>query len=296
MQTQIHAAAGPKSGQTVQDEAIEVLRATSDGNLLDPRDLFLLQTTVNHGRQALSDAGRAHWDAIVADARQGRYVCPWFHDVEHLRQRHDGSVLWRDVVVEHYTHADIDAQRRDAQELGACCRLIERRGQDVTASAVIGLWRELDTGVGLDLRRWIVMWAVAQPEQGLMVHRLHGVSAQDIEEARRAAFELELTRRQCASSALRPLTVVTREDLSAALSAIDEDCRWDLRSRPGQNRLLVQEHYDLMRAHLSARIDQRLLPSRAQVRTQILAPAMHTAAHEASGADAQPQSMERQRG
>lgn len=280
----------------VADQAIGVLHATCDGERLAPSDLSLLQFVVNRGRDALSAPAVARWDYIVSATSQGNYEPPWLHGVQHLLRLHDGSVLWRDVAVEHYTHSDMQAQRRDAQELGACCRLIEQRGQVVTAQAVFNVWRELDVGAGLDLPRWAVMWSAGQPEQGLSLHRLGGESAPEIERSRQAAYEAELSHRQCGSSALRCMTVLTREDLAAVREAVVDDCRWYLRAYPGCNRPLTKERYDLMHAHLVARIDETHLPSRDQVRSQILAPVMPPLAHELNEAHERSAHQERDRG
>ncbi len=258
----------------VADQAIGVLQATSDGERLAPSDLSLLQFVVNRGLDAMTASAAERWEYVVHATSHGSYEPPWLHGVQHLLRLHDGSVLWRDVAVEHYTHSDMQAQRRDAQELGACCRLIEQRGQKVTAPAVFDVWRELDVGAGLDLPRWAVMWSAGQPEQGLSLHRLGGESAPEIERSRQAAYEAELSHRQCGSSALRCMMVLTREDLAAVREAVVDDCRWYLRAYPGRNRLLTKECYDLMQAHLVARIDETHLPSRDQVRAQILAPVM----------------------
>lgn len=76
---------------TLQDQAIQVLRNTSDGDALDPADLGLLQHVVNAGTlDDLNEQGQARWRYMCESTADGSYQRRWFHDVEHLRCDHDG--------------------------------------------------------------------------------------------------------------------------------------------------------------------------------------------------------------
>jgi len=115
------------------NDAIEILRATRDGDDLDPRHLYLVELAVNDD---LSAKGAAQFAALVTAVRNG-YVKPWFYGIENLTRSVDGFVLWRDIVVEHYTFHDADREREAALILGEACRRVEARGEQVSFARVL---------------------------------------------------------------------------------------------------------------------------------------------------------------
>lgn len=255
----------------VSDQAIGVLRATSDGDLLAPAALALLQYAVNRGRDALSPAALSRWNDLVRTTEQGRYERPWLHGVEHLLKQHDGYVLWRGQVVEHYSYRDQREEAAAARHLGACCRLLEHRGQPVDARSLHALWTELDLGAGLELTRWQVLWSNEQVRAGATVHPLPGTGAQELLDARSAGLQQEAQRRQCDQRSMRSMVVVCLEDLQATLQAIDSDAAWAARARPIGNRWQAG-CYEAMHEQVRACIDGEALPTRSQVLAQVLAP------------------------
>src|SRR5437588_8993337 len=109
------------------DEAIEILRATRDGEELDPSDLALVEAAINHD---LTEEGVRIFDVLHQQAISGTYQKPWLFDIEHLTIDHIGNVRWRDQIVEHYTFLNEDSVARlrvKAIELARRCALLEQR-------------------------------------------------------------------------------------------------------------------------------------------------------------------------
>jgi chemotaxis methyl-accepting protein methylase len=118
-------------------EAIEILRATHDGEDLDPRDLALVQSAVNHN---LTEEGIRIFDALHQQAISGTYQKPWLFSIEHLTIDHTGNVRWRDHIVEHYTFFNDDSVARlrvEAIELARRCALLEQHQIIPSTAAVL---------------------------------------------------------------------------------------------------------------------------------------------------------------
>ena len=108
-------------------KAIEILRATHDGEDLDPSDLALVQSAVNHN---LTEEGVRRFDTLHQQAISGTYQKPWLFNIEHLTIDHIGNARWRDHIVEHYTFYNDDSVARlrvEAVELARRCVLLEQR-------------------------------------------------------------------------------------------------------------------------------------------------------------------------
>ncbi len=119
------------------NEAIEVLRATHDGEDLDPSDLALVQSAVNHN---LTEEGVRIFDALHQQAISGTYQKPWLFDIEHLTIDHIGNVRWRDHIVEHYTFNNDDSVARlrvEATELARRCAQLEQRQITPSIAAIL---------------------------------------------------------------------------------------------------------------------------------------------------------------
>lgn len=84
---------------TLCDAAIEILRATTDGDALAPSHLALVQLAVN---DRLNDAGKLAFYELLANVRSG-YRPPWFHDVPHMTIDHQGYVRWKGTAIEHFS-------------------------------------------------------------------------------------------------------------------------------------------------------------------------------------------------
>ena len=124
---------------TTSEKAIEILRRTRDGDDLSPTHLKLLELVVNG---FASDTGLAAFEELYRDVLAGCYRQPWFHGIEHLTINHEGYVLWRRSIVEHYNRpwAYSEEAKQAAQEVARRCLLLERRGAYPTMHNVIWVW------------------------------------------------------------------------------------------------------------------------------------------------------------
>jgi hypothetical protein len=119
------------------EQAIEVLKATNDGDDLDPSHLAIIEAHVNGH---LSEKGQQVFEEIYKQVKEGKYVKPWLCGVENLTRDTRGFVYWKGIEVEHYSHRDYEKMKKDAKELGRRCRIIESSGQEVSCKSVIWDW------------------------------------------------------------------------------------------------------------------------------------------------------------
>ena len=122
------------------DRALDILRRTNDGNDLIPFDLWLLQEAVNGH---LNDRGRQAFLELCGRVDAG-YCIGWLHGIEHLVMAPDGYVSWRGEIVEHYDQGLRTSEdgRRQALEIARRCRILEERGEPVSSTTVVWMWRE----------------------------------------------------------------------------------------------------------------------------------------------------------
>jgi len=122
------------------DMAIDILRATNDGDDLDPLDLKLLEMAVNG---FLTAKGETAFRELHASIQAG-YQKPWLHGVENLTIDHTGYVCWRDSRVEHYdiSWAFSTKAKAEAQELGRRCAILEEKGIQPTTRTAIWEWED----------------------------------------------------------------------------------------------------------------------------------------------------------
>ena len=120
------------------DRCIEILQRTRDGNALAPSHLKLVETMCNAGICAVSEAVEIVFDELYRRVVDGSYdhTKVWFHGIEHLTRDHDGYVLWRGRIVEHYSFTDYDREHAAAVALAERCRSLEARGIPVTGATV----------------------------------------------------------------------------------------------------------------------------------------------------------------
>lgn len=144
------------------DECIEVLKLSDDGDDLSPHDLALVQFVANGGLDKLSQTGHERWGRLLRDLRTGAYRRSWLYGIEHLTQDHQGYVFWKGRQVEHYSFSDPDKGRAAAKELASVCRLLEHRGEEVTASAVSAMFDRIfwATGPGLNYDKGLLFYVV----------------------------------------------------------------------------------------------------------------------------------------
>jgi len=122
------------------DMAIEILRATNDGDQLAPQHLNLVQEWVNDN---LNESGEDLFKDLYAQIKAGTYKKPWLHDVENLTKDHAGYVYWKGVQIEHYSFYGKNACEDEGKatvELGRRCRILESQGIPVNCNNAIWKW------------------------------------------------------------------------------------------------------------------------------------------------------------
>ena len=85
--------------QTRCDVAIDILRATKDGNDLSPPDLYLVECAANN---VLNEKGEAAFADLHRRIAEGTYRPQWLQGVEHLTRSHGGYVYWKGQEIEHW--------------------------------------------------------------------------------------------------------------------------------------------------------------------------------------------------
>jgi hypothetical protein len=122
--------------------AIAILKATHDGEELDPCHLWLVQEWVN---DHLNEKGEAAFRELHNQVVSGRYKKPWLHGVENLTRDHEGYIYWKDIQVEHYSFSGEGAREREkkaTEELGRRCRILESKCIEPTSKSAIWDWDE----------------------------------------------------------------------------------------------------------------------------------------------------------
>ena len=119
------------------DKALEIIRATHDGDDLSPSHLKLVELAVNG---LLNEAGTLAFEELYQNATKPTgYTVPGFHGIEHLTRDHQGYVRWKGLHVEHYDSpwCYTDQAGVAAQEIARRCRLLESRGEVPSAKKVV---------------------------------------------------------------------------------------------------------------------------------------------------------------
>lgn len=127
------------------DQACEILRATSDGDELEPQHLYLVQCAVNG---VLSELGEQEFQKLLAQVRSPEgYKRGWYFGIENLTLHHSGYVFWRGVEVEHYSFHDDNGNygekaKESALELARRCLILESKGIVPDTNTAIWQWKE----------------------------------------------------------------------------------------------------------------------------------------------------------
>lgn len=121
---------------SLSEMAIEILRATNDGDELAPTDLYLLQLAVNG---SLNERGLAAFKALHSNAMQG-YKPPWHLGIEHMTKDQEGYIYWKGTAVEHYDFAKLDEEKAAAEELAERCRYLESINVTPTVRSTVWDW------------------------------------------------------------------------------------------------------------------------------------------------------------
>ncbi|AFZ27275.1 hypothetical protein Cylst_5241 [Cylindrospermum stagnale PCC 7417] len=121
------------------EKALEILQLTQDGDKLSPRQLKLLEMSVNG---FLSEVGQESFSELHKKVLGGNYQ-EWFHDIEGLTKDHHGYIYWKGDHVEHYSfRGDYEVEKAAAQELAARCKHLEAIGVEPSVITAIWQWEE----------------------------------------------------------------------------------------------------------------------------------------------------------
>lgn len=120
------------------DMSCEILRATKDGNDLSPKDLWIIQESVNGN---LNDKGWEYFADLHKRVTSGHYdkLKEYLFGVEHITKDHEGYVYFKGKHVEHYSfHGDWEGEKKAAQELQKRCLLLEKKGVEI--NTITAIW------------------------------------------------------------------------------------------------------------------------------------------------------------
>lgn len=114
----------------MNDKAIEILSRTCDGEDLSPRDLFLVQCSINSPTPPVDDSLETAFDELYQKVVEGSYdkMSCYLYGIEHITRDHQGYVYWKGQRVEHYSYDDVEAEKAAAQQLAEHCQKLESRG------------------------------------------------------------------------------------------------------------------------------------------------------------------------
>jgi hypothetical protein len=134
-----------KTDASTCDKAITILQATSDGDKLAPLDLALVESAVNG---FLTEKGIKAFDKLHKTVVAGKYMQPWFHDIENMTIDHVGYIHWKGIVVEHYERpwAYSEEAKASAMELERRCKILENKGIPLSVTTTIWRWEQIEKG------------------------------------------------------------------------------------------------------------------------------------------------------
>lgn len=118
------------------EPALEIIRATNDGDKLAPQHLKLVEAAVNG---FLNEAGEKAFQYLHADVLAGTYRWPWYKGIENLLLDHVGYVCWKGHIVEHFElpYAYSDESTAYALEIGRMCAILDAHGITPTTHAIV---------------------------------------------------------------------------------------------------------------------------------------------------------------
>lgn len=127
-----------QSQPRVHEVALEILRATKDGDELSPKDLKLVELTVNG---MVNAAGRAEFFALLDRVRAG-YIPEPFHGIAHMTYDQQGYVRWKGQVIEHFcgSYAYTGEAAVYARQLAKRCQQLEAKGEQLSMRSVVWAW------------------------------------------------------------------------------------------------------------------------------------------------------------
>lgn len=256
------------------DDAVAILRATEDGDLLDPADLRLVQDVVNGGLSSLSPKGLDYWKALVDSTSSGQYVKRWFCGVANLTRDGQGYVHWKGKQVEHYSY---DVSRRDemiesARRLAAICLTVESLGQKVNHLTISNLHSAMDFANAMAIPRFVVRWDFQKEGARLAVQKIEQSDREEAGPVIDDATQAQIQQWNTSRNATRVMHVVTQEDFDNVQVCIKRDCDWARRSFWPAYR--NHEVDDALQDAMTGTISRAALITRAQVEQHFIGPAL----------------------
>jgi hypothetical protein len=273
----MHESQSPSPASGHLKEAVDILRATDDGDELDGADLALLQDVVNSRGSCLSERGGQYWAALHQSATSGSYVKRWFCGIKNLTRDAQGYVYWRGKQVEHYSYQPEHRAKMiaAARILASVCTRIESSGEQVTGSAVSRTYREMDFGNGVQMPRYLVKWVVGGDGPQLAIDPLQlstlAESKAEVDGLVTAWRELKSGfDSQVATQGGRHFVVVSREDYDQALAGMCCDIDWVARARAQRCSFYPSEAKMDVQTALRTAIPRESLALRAQIESDYL--------------------------
>lgn len=133
------------------EPALEIIRATHDGDNLAPQHLSLVQAAVNG---FLTLDGEKAFERLHAEVLAGTYRWPWYKGIENLLLDHVRYVCWKGHIVEHFElpYADGDESNAYAREIARRCAILDAHGITPTTHAVVW-WDQTIEALPEDIRQ-----------------------------------------------------------------------------------------------------------------------------------------------
>ena len=107
------------------DMVIEILQRTDDGNDLAPFHLRLMEIVAN---KEVSETGLEELEKVYQSVCEGRYEKPFLYGIPHITRDHDGYILYKGKIVEHYSNMSPEEERRRLEKLAADCEKADMAG------------------------------------------------------------------------------------------------------------------------------------------------------------------------
>lgn len=210
------------------NEAIAILKATNDGNQLDPSDLRMLQDVVNGGFAAMTPEAKDYWKKMVETTASGQYKSRWFCGLKDLTRNHEGYVSWKGHHVEHYSFPESRRQEMiySARRLAAVCMKIESAGDKVDSRTVTEMYQNIEYAEGIETPRYMVLWAMHRDGPILKVEPLSPVSRQLAEIVKKDSYKNWLSDLKCDAMSIRRCQIITMEDLEQFKISLRRDDAW----------------------------------------------------------------------
>ena len=250
---------------TTNDEAIQILQGSNDGNDLSSSDLALVEAVVNYGKPALSKKGVEHWESLLNAIKTGTYQRQWLYGVENVTKDPQGNVFWRQLNIEHYSGFDSpEAEKLATINFGASCRWLEANGIEVSLRNLFSLWDRIRWASDIkDAPKWAAFFTANKTDRILKIVYL-GSSGEPntLQNAVHATLEALDPNRNGSFVSCR---IASKEDLLRARDQIHSHFQWAQRAFHSSTSE-TRDAEDRAMRHLLETIDEASLPTDEQSR------------------------------